>query len=398
MRVVDVIGGVYGERCAFPLWDDVYGSGGRAAAALSSHVDNVRLHTVLRQKEKKRATERLGSFGVEVSAREGVELIGFDYLHCLSDPTVTPDPSGIRRQPKVHVKTERPALLFGMMECAATVDANICVYDPQSPTRPIGFCESGSKAERLAFIASTHEIERLTHKSELEAAQEVLAREKAEVVIVKRGMGGALGVDDHGKQWAVPAYPTKRVFTIGSGDIFAAAFTLAWGIEGKAPNEAADYASRAVATYVETTVLPMQSPTDAETQAREPTAINKRQVYLAGPFRDMGQRAMVNEARRILRDLGMEVFSPVHDIGHGPAHRVVKQDLDAIQKADVIVAILNGNSPGTVFEVGYAAALGKPVFCIAQNVAKNDLKLPEGTDCTIHEDFVTGLHQVAWRT
>ena len=75
-----------------------------------------------------------------------------------------------------------------------------------------------------------------------------------------------------------------------------------------------------------------------------------------------------------------------------------KEDLDALQKADVVVAILNGNSPGTVFEVGYAAALGKPVFCIAQNVSENDLKLPIGTECSIHQDFVTGLHAVARRT
>ena len=263
----------------------------------------------------------------------------------------------------------------------------------------ISYCRR--RAKRLAFIANTHEIARLTHKSGLEAAQEVLAREKAEVVVVKRGMNGALVVDHNGEQSTVAAYTTKRVFTVGSGDIFAAAFALAWGIEGNSPDAAADYASRAAAKYVETSVLPMQSPSDAAAENRGPAEVNRQRVqrvYLAGPFRDIGQRAMVNDARQILRDLGMTVFSPVHDIGHGPAHRVVKQDLNALQKADVVVAILNGNSPGTVFEVGYAAALGKPVFCIAQNVSENDIKLPRGTNCTIHEDFVTGLHEVAWRT
>ena len=319
MSEVDVVGGVYGERCAFPVRDEVYGSAGRAAAALSSHVERVRLHTVLPLEEQKRTTARLGSFDVEVLAREGEQLVGFDYLHCLSDPIVTPHPPDIRRQPRLHVKAER-TILFGMMECAATVEADVCVYDPQSPTRPGGFRKSGSKAKRLVFIANAHEIARLTHKSGSEAAQDVLAREKAEVVVVKRGMGGALVVDHQGKQWDVPAYATKRVFTIGSGDVFAAAFTLAWGIEGKPPDAAADYASRAVAAYVETTGLPMQSPSEAETQAREPVAGNRQRVYLAGPFRDIGQRATVNEARRILRDLGVSVFSPVHDIGHGPAH------------------------------------------------------------------------------
>ena len=397
MSVVDVVGGVYGERCAFPHWEEVYGSGGRAAAGLSSHVDDVRLHTVLPLEEKNRVRARLGGLGVEVAAREGEQFIGFDYLHCLSDPVVTPHEPDIRRQAPLQVNAE-VAVLFGMMECAATVEADVCVYDPQSPTRPTGFRESGSKAKRLAFIANTHEIERLTHKSGPEAAQEVLAREKAEVVVVKRGMGGAVVVDQNGRESTIAAYTTKRVFTIGSGDIFAAAFALSWGIEGNPPDAAADFASRASANYVETSVLPMQSPDDVAVEDRCPVEVNRQRVYLAGPFRDIGQRAMVNDARRILRDLGMMVFSPVHDIGHGPAHQVVRQDLDALQKADVVVAILNGNSPGTVFEVGYAAALGKPIFCIAQNVSENDMKLPKGTKCTIHEDFVTALHEAAWRT
>ena len=123
MSVVDVVGGVYGERCAFPLWDEVYGSAGRAAAALSSHVDSVRLHTVLPPEEQKRTAARLGSFGVHVMAREGEQLVGFDYLHCLSDPIVTPHPPDIRRQPPLNVKAET-VTLFGMMECATTVEAD----------------------------------------------------------------------------------------------------------------------------------------------------------------------------------------------------------------------------------------------------------------------------------
>ena len=397
MSAVDVVGGVYGERCAFPNWDEVYGSGGRAAAGLSSHLDAVRLHTVLPPEEKDRFKTRLGSFGVEVAAREGEQLIGFDYLHCLSDPVVTPHAPDIRRQAPLHVKADT-AVLFGMMECGATVEADVCVYDPQSPWRPTGFRKSGSEARRLAIIANAHEIARLAHQSGSEAAHEVLTRERAEVVVVKRGIHGTIVVNKTGQESTIPAYATKRVFTIGSGDIFAAAFALAWGIEGNPPEAAADYASRVAAKYVESTVLPMQSPNDAGVEDRVPVEICRRQVYLAGPFRTIGQRALVNDARRILRDLGLKVFSPVHDIGHGPAHQVVKKDLEALEKADAVVAMLDGNSPGTVFEVGYAAALGKPVFCIAQNVPENDMKLPKGTHCTIHEDFVTGLHEVACRT
>ena len=213
MSAVDVVGGVYGERCAFPHWDQVYGSGGRAAAGLSGHVDTVRLHTVLPPEEQDRVATRLGSFGVEVAAGESEQLIGFDYLHCLSDPVVTPHAPDIHRQAPLHVKADT-AVLFGMMECDAAVQADVCVYDPQSPTRPIGFRNSGSEAERLAIIANAHEIARLTHKSGPEAAHEVLAREEAEVVVVKRGIHGVLVVNETGQESTIAAYETKRVFTI----------------------------------------------------------------------------------------------------------------------------------------------------------------------------------------
>ena len=282
----------------------------RGAAAAAIDEINERHVKSRTRPARRRGEDRSGNRAQTVArGRQGEQFIGFDYLHCLSDPVVTPHGPDIRKQAPLHVKAE-VAVMFGMMECAARVEADVCVYDPQSPASPTGFRESGSKAKRLAFIANTHEIARLTHKSEPEAAHEVLARENAEVVVVKRGMGGAFVVDQNGNESTIEAYRTTSVFTIGSGDIFAAAFALAWGVEGTPPVAAADYASRAAAAYVETSVLPMQSPRNAAAEDRSPARVNRQQVYLAGPFRDIGQRGMVNDARRILRDLGMTVFSP----------------------------------------------------------------------------------------
>lgn len=36
-----VVGGLYRERCISPEWNHLYGSGGRAAAALAGQVQNV---------------------------------------------------------------------------------------------------------------------------------------------------------------------------------------------------------------------------------------------------------------------------------------------------------------------------------------------------------------------
>ena len=397
MSSIDVVGGVYGERCAFPHWQQIYGSAGRAAVGLAPHVDTVRLHTIIPTEQSRYITSNFESFGVDLVSKPGRQLIGFDYLHCIADPVITPHRTEICTQDTFHVDA-KVAVLFGMMECEPTVEAEICVYDPQSPIDPQGFRDTGSKAKRLAIAANAREIEVLTGKGVKEGAQDLLKSEGAEIVLAKCGLGGTLVFDGTGQISQVPAYKTKNVFTIGSGDVFVAAFSLAWGINGESPTQAADYASKAVAQYIETSALPIPSFEDVKNTPREPVVLAGGHIYVAGPFRELGQRVIVNQIREILGGWGMTVFSPVHDIGHGPAERVVNRDLEALNNCDAVLAILNGSSPGTVFEVGYAAAKKKPIFCIAQNMHPNDMKLPIGVGCVIHEDFITTLHLLAWRT
>ncbi|MDD9973319.1 MAG: PfkB family carbohydrate kinase [Candidatus Poribacteria bacterium] len=396
MTSIDVIGGVYGESCAFPHWNQIYGSAGRASAALSTHVDTVRLHTILPEAYVQRIQPIYDAFGVDVCIKAGTQFIGFDYLHCLANPIISPSPDTIQQQDQFEVQAD-VAVVFGMMECLPKVKADICVYDPQSPSNPKRFNESGSEARRLAFIANNDEIRKLSGKDGLEGAQSVLQTEKAEVVILKNGLNGALIVDTEGQIGKVPAYKTDNVFTIGSGDVFTAAFAYAWGICNFNPLLAAEFGSQAVAKYVETSSLPMISIEDAKNCKREPVNLKGGRVYLAGPFRELGQRILINEARSLICQLGMEVFSPVHDIGHGAAEQVVKKDLDAIEKSDALFVILNGSSPGTLFEVGFAIRGEQQVFCVAQNMRSVDMKLPLGSGCVVHPDFVTALHFLAWR-
>ncbi|MGZ3459902.1 MAG: nucleoside 2-deoxyribosyltransferase, partial [Archangium sp.] len=116
------------------------------------------------------------------------------------------------------------------------------------------------------------------------------------------------------------------------------------------------------------------------------------------PFFTLGQRWLVDEAWRSLGELGLEVFSPVHDVGAGPADQVAPADLAALDACDAVFAILDGTDSGTLFEVGYARARGKPVYALAQTVADEDLKMVQGSNCRIFDDFVTALHHTAWRT
>ena len=397
MNAISVVGGVYGEECAFPIRKQVFGSAGRAAVALSSHFDKVTLHTLLPDQAAARVMPNFDAHNVDVAIHGGEQFVSFEYLHCLAEPQIHPRVSKIVEQPSFHVVGEI-VVQFGMMECRPTVDAEICVYDPQSPNSPVSFSASGSKARRLAVVANAGEIEILTGQSVDAGAQQLVHTENAEVVVAKCGLHGARVYGKDGFLGAVPAYQTQKVFTVGSGDMFVAAFAFAWGKEGLEPVAAADYASRAVADYVETEMPQLMPVAEVNAVNRQPVKLAGGKVYLAGPFRELGQRVVINEARKSLMSLGTEVFSPVHDIGHGPADAVVQKDLQAIQDCDAVFAIISGSSPGTLFEVGYAVALGKPVFCVAQNLRSNDAKLPQGAGCVVHDDFISALHLLAWRS
>jgi nucleoside 2-deoxyribosyltransferase len=90
------------------------------------------------------------------------------------------------------------------------------------------------------------------------------------------------------------------------------------------------------------------------------------------------------------------VFSPYHDIGIGDPHQVVPKDIVEIKKTDLLFAIMNGLDPGTLFEIGYAKALGKRVVVLAENIGINDLTMLIGTDCEITADFATAIYKASW--
>ncbi|MDM9628460.1 PfkB family carbohydrate kinase [Rhizobium sp. S152] len=393
MTAVDIVGGVYREKCAFPYWDELFGSAGRAAMALAASGLTLRLHTALSSREKISAAAIFEQYGVSIFVTDRPEPIVFDYVHSLAVPAITPQlPLAPVKVPPIRNKI---VIKFGMLESDPEVVSDYCVYDPQSAFEVLPFSASRSQAAHLAIVANKGEALRMTETADLAAAAKTLQdRDGAEVVIIKDGLNGA-AVYHEGKVSAVPAYKTTNVFTIGSGDVFVAAFTKAWAVDRMDPAEAANIASLATAAYVESRILPLSN--EAISTNREPARRTGGNVYLAGPFRETGQRMLIDDVRNHLRDLGMSVFSPIHDVGPGSADIVVQHDISAIRDCDVVFALLNGSSPGTVFEVGFARALEKPVFCVAQNMREVDLKLPRGTGAYLHDDLVSAMFQIAWR-
>jgi nucleoside 2-deoxyribosyltransferase len=63
----------------------------------------------------------------------------------------------------------------------------------------------------------------------------------------------------------------------------------------------------------------------------------------------------------------------------------------------VVLAILNGLDPGTIFEIGYAVKRGMPIVCLAENVKEEDLKMIIGTNCSVTDDFTTAIYRSIWK-
>jgi nucleoside 2-deoxyribosyltransferase len=110
----------------------------------------------------------------------------------------------------------------------------------------------------------------------------------------------------------------------------------------------------------------------------------------------MQQRWLIEEARDNLKSRGIDVFSPIHDVGKGIADDVVPADIEGIEQSDVLFAIVDGLDSGTIFEIGYARALGKGVVVYVENETEENLKMLSGTGCEIESDFVTAIYKSKW--
>lgn len=394
---VDVVGGVYIELCLQPRWDQLYGSAGRAARALSTTSAAVTLHTYTDQQNHRLLVALAKSWNVALVVSSVATATSFRYVHPLSVPTIVPAPY-VRPLASPLRIAGNVVLRFGILEGDAVVNGDRVVYDPQSAHNPVAFSANGSTAKTLAIVANANEVRRLsaTQTQDLEtAARLLLNRDGATVVVVKRGSKGALVVTSTATA-EVSAYHGASVFSIGSGDIFAAAFTRFWGLDEMDPTEAADLASRATARYCESRDPTIPTVQDLRTEWSNAIAATRGKVYLAGPFFTIANRWLVEEARTHLIEMELEVFSPLHDVGVGAGADVAPKDLAALADCDRVLALVDGADPGTIFEVGYARARGLPVVALAETLSNENLKMIEGSGCVVVNDFATALYYTAW--
>lgn len=397
--MIHVVGGVYRESCMHPVWQEVYGSGGRAASAIKAIGGDVTLHTYLYSGDAETLRARAAWEAFKLEVIEVHDCVRFSYYHTLSSPAIQVP---VQENAPIRLAEEK-VIRFGMVEGDAVVDAEYAVYDPQNAGTPITFHANGSRAKYLAVVLNGHEAEVM---SGLRAATpETMAamiaeRSGAAVVIIKMGAKGALVYEDK-KSSFVPAFQTSRVWKLGSGDNFVAHFGYHWMEMGVSAIEAAELASKATAYYCsnrgfisakQLAELPFLEirPSDRFIKGYQPI------IYLAGPFFTLAELWLIEQARDNLKEIGLRVFSPYHDVGHGSAGDVVEIDLKAIRDCDVVLAVGDGLDSGTMYEVGYARAMGKPVVFYSENEPDSDKKMMLGSGCLMCDDYVTSIYRTLW--
>lgn len=401
-----VTGGYYREICVSPKHDELFGSGGRAAFAIAAAGSEVDWHYYCPKPQQQTASVALSSPHLRHHPHTSDEIVSFAYFHPLSEPEYRP--SDLPRYENIVVEGAN-VLRFGFMEGDATVHGDRVVFDPQSPKRPVAFKENGSTAKSLAVVLNAQEVRTLgKDQDEAQAVRNIQQSEGASVVLVKSGPQGCRVYVDGALQETVPPYRTDRVYKIGSGDIFSAAFAYHWAEKGMASEQAADVASRCAARYCNKR-LPSVLLDDA-TSALEPVAVKDEsaKVYIAGPFFTMAELWLVEQACRALDSLGVSFFSPYHEAGllhdytdhqthQKEIERVVQADIKGLSQCKAVFAILDGCDPGTIFEIGWAVRHDIPVVALSQNPKPADQTMIRGSkNCSISNDFASAIYRVAW--
>lgn len=396
-----MVGGIYYEQCMRPRWREIFGSAGRAASAIAAMQGPVELHGYVDTRGADVVAQRAVFSQTALTLRVSTTSapVVFDYAHGLEAPRIYGVTEAL---PALEVRS-RHIVRFGMLESDAQVHGDRVVYDPQNALNPRPFHENGSTARELALVLNQHEASLMTGKVDAsvdDMARELLQAHGASVVVIKRGPRGAL-VFDGANVHAVPAYRSQEVWKIGSGDNFVAHFAHQWMQRGRACAESADLASKATAFYCETRSF--ATPESLAEFAPSAIPVSERYaagwrptVYLAGPFFTLSQLWLIEQARDNLRSMGLTVFSPYHDIGLGSADDVVSKDLDGIKNSDFVFAIGDGLDSGTIYEIGYARALNKPVIVYCENESEENKKMIEGSDCILAKDYVGAVYQAIW--
>ena len=385
---ITVVGGTYRETCLDPKIDALRGSGIRAAAILASLGQSCSFLTCVDDLTLGEARAMAHAFGYTLDPIRRSAPMGFAYETPISTARWTYHAEIVEL-----TASAANVLAFGMVDADWSITADQLVLDPQHGDL-LAMLDSTEVSREVAVVLNGHEAARLTGLSPKEAGARLLGL-GANVVVIKQGALGGLVFHSNEIESYGPI-PTETTRTIGSGDAFTAGFASVWFENPDDPLAAAQFGSRVAAAHSLADVPQVsQGVLDSLPAALGYCSGRPPKIYLAAPFFTTGERLMLETVRIALHDAGLEVFSPLHEVGAG-GDEVAARDLHGLDDCDAVLALLDGADPGTVFETGWATNAGIPVVGFTAHPELHDWTMLRGTGARISADLTSAVHLAAW--
>jgi sugar/nucleoside kinase (ribokinase family)/nucleoside 2-deoxyribosyltransferase len=203
------------------------------------------------------------------------------------------------------------------------------------------------------------------------------------ITVIKHGRGG-LTAFASARRIEIGACEVVFGDKVGAGDTLIGA-ALARYLLGDDLEEALTYGAAAAAHHIEAGTVPDPGyVADVRTRPRVyvPPERYDGVIYVAAPFFTSPELRAMERVVGGLEAAGLRVASPSRDIGilradatHAETAETFRRDVEALEGAAALVALLDQDDPGTAWEVGYAYKRGIPIVGMRTDVraAQNNM-------------------------
>lgn len=223
------------------------------------------------------------------------------------------------------------------------------------------------------LLVNEEEALLLSESVEINEAIKKLERMGPEYIVIKRGHKGCILVQNE-KIIEIPAYKSNVVCTLGSGDAFGGALAATF-LETGDIEYSVQIGNCVAANFIESFAIETvidKVGVEKDICYREKFIFNEsspQRVYLAGPFFSKQELDWVQHVSNRLEDARFTILSPSRENGIINNDTLLEQrqnifqaDIKLLDSADIVVALLDHDDPGTSFEIGYAFVKGIPVY------------------------------------
>ncbi|MUH58980.1 nucleoside 2-deoxyribosyltransferase [Bifidobacterium canis] len=95
--------------------------------------------------------------------------------------------------------------------------------------------------------------------------------------------------------------------------------------------------------------------------------------YVAGPYETAEQVESMERLERVLHDRNMSMYRPrfAMDVNVSGPEAVFEHRIEALKNSRAVIANFDDKDEGTIFTMGYAYALGKPVYAYCEGILPN---------------------------